>query len=186
MPRTPLAFEISLAHNSEREVRTRDQLLRILASYDVSKWVRTRKIRIEEGAIPFSHPVLRLNTEYGDSDHRLLSIFLHEQIHWILSVHWILSEKRGATKRAMKALKHRYPDVPVGYPEGARDRESSYLHLVVNYLELIALEEVIGEAQAREVFDFWLTHHYGAIYRIVLDDRAAISEIVDRCGLLAP
>lgn len=170
-------FVITLASGSEREECTAAQLRRVLDQYDVSRWVRTRKVRIEEGVISHSHPVLTLNTGHQDSDHQLLSTFLHEQIHWILR------KKLFAVWRAIHELKRRYPGVPVGHPEGARDRGSSYLHLVVNYLELIALEEVIGETQARGMFDFWLTHHYTGIYGIVLDDREEIGQILKREGL---
>jgi hypothetical protein len=175
---TPPALDITLARGTQREERTRDQLLRIIAKHDVSRWVRTTTLRIEEGAIPFSHPVLRLNTRHLSDDHALLSTFLHEQIHWLLT------ERRGACREALKDLRPRYLEIPVGHPEGARDRESSYLHLVVNYLELVALEEMIGAEAARTVFDFWLTDHYTGIYRIVLNDREAIAEIVERHRLL--
>ncbi|HEY8173071.1 MAG TPA: hypothetical protein VIH21_08275 [Dehalococcoidia bacterium] len=172
------SFDFELAHNNEREARTRDQLTRILQTHDVSRWVRTRRIRIEEQAIPHSHPVLTLNTRHRDDDGQLLSTFLHEQIHWIVS------ERHAETRQATGELRKAYPGVEAGFPEWAADRESSYLHLVVNYLELVAMEEVAGAAEAARVFDLWLTDHYTALYRIVLNDRVGISEIVARHGLM--
>lgn len=165
-------FRIRLATGSQRERLTADQLRRVLDAYDVTKWVRTREVLIEEGAIPFSHPVLRLNTRHVDSDDQLLSTFLHEQIHWILAA------QRKPVAAMMNELKRRYRSLPVGHPAGAHDRESSYLHLIVNYLELAALEETIGEARAGAVFESWLTDHYTELYGIVLNDRDTIAAMV--------
>jgi hypothetical protein len=175
---TSPAFNIRLAAGTEREQRMADQLRRILGTYDVSNWVRTHEILIEAGATPFSHPVLRLNTRHANNDDQLLSTFLHEQIHWILT------EKRGAVSAAMKELRGHYPTLPVGHPEGGSDLASSYLHVFVNYLELLALEATIGEARAQAVFALWLSDHYAELYRIVLRDRDLIGEIVSRHGLL--
>lgn len=171
-------FTIRLATGSARERRSEAQLRRVLAAYDVSKWVRTRRIIIEEGAIPFSHPTLRLNTRHLSSDDQLLSTFLHEQIHWVLADH-----PREVAK-AIAQLKVTYETLPVGHPAGAADLDSSYLHLIVNYLELIALEETIGGARARAVFEFWLSDHYTELYRMVLDDRDTIASIVSLHGVL--
>lgn len=56
------------------------------------------------------------------NDNRLLSSFVHEQLHWIL-----LARVRQALA-AMAELQAVFPEVPVGYPEGAVDRSSTYLH----------------------------------------------------------
>jgi hypothetical protein len=66
------AFTITLANDSACERQTAEQLRRILTTVDVSRWVRTHEIHIEEGAILFSHPVLRLNTRHLESDDALL------------------------------------------------------------------------------------------------------------------
>jgi hypothetical protein len=171
-------YEIRLAHDSDREARTRDQLVQILSTHDVSRWVRTHQIIIEQMAIPHSHPVLTLNTRHGSDDGQLLSTFLHEQIHWMMT------ERSDATRAALQDLRAIYPALPVGLPAGAPDLESSYLHLIVNYLELVAMEEAAGAAEAARVFVTWCNDHYTALYRIVLNDRARIAPIVERHGLL--
>src|SRR5918911_4326373 len=113
--------EISLKNNSESEAQTKERLQKLLQRYDLSKWMFTRKIMIEDKVIPHSHPVLTLSTrEDGDV---LLATFVHEQIHWFLDEH---SER---TEKAKKELRAIYPKVPVGPPDGARDEDSSYLHL---------------------------------------------------------
>lgn len=171
-------FDITLKNGTERERRTADQLRTILARCDVSRWTFTRAIIIEEMAIPHSHPVLTLNTRHADDDGQLLSTFLHEQAHWLLAT------RPQATRAAMNELQQRYESLPVGRPLGASDLEGSYLHLIVNYLELVAMEQTAGEAEAARVFDSWLIDHYNALYRIVLDDREHIASMVERHGLL--
>ena len=78
------AVSIELAHNSGNEQQVKDQLQRLLKEYDLSRWIFTRKIRIEQGTRPHSHPVLTLNTRYATNDRLMLAGFVHEQIHWFL------------------------------------------------------------------------------------------------------
>ncbi len=171
-------LDVRLAHERAREVATRDQLLRIVSSHDVSRWIFTRCVFIDQSAIPHSHPVLTLHTRHLSDDDLLLSTFLHEQIHWFV---WMQS---AAAASAMQEFRARYPALPHEPPDGAADHHSTYLHVAVNYLELVAMEDVAGDHRARAVFDFWVTDHYRAIYRLVLDERAAIAAIVERQRLL--
>ena len=76
-----------------------------------------------------------------------------------------------------------FPSAPTGGAEGARDAESTYLHLIVNYLEFQAMKELVGDRQAKEVFDFWTTDHYTWIYRMVLSHEEKLGEVVTRHGL---
>jgi hypothetical protein len=55
-------MEVTLAHGTEAEAQTRDQLQRLLKTYDLSTWTWTRKVLIDQDAIPHSHPVLTLHT----------------------------------------------------------------------------------------------------------------------------
>jgi hypothetical protein len=168
---------VTTEHDSEDENRTREQLTRLLRSYDLDKWLFTTSVAIDERAIPHSHPVLTLHTRHLDNDHQLLSTFVHEQIHWHLVA------KADPTRLAIGELMELYPSVPAGGREGARDAGSTYLHLIVNYLELQAMRELVGDQQANEVFEFWATDHYTWIYRTVLSDEHRIGEIVARHGL---
>jgi hypothetical protein len=52
-------------------------------------------------------------------------------------------------KKAIAEVKTIYPKVRVGFPDGARDEESSYLHLLVCYSEYQADKELFGELKAR-------------------------------------
>ena len=126
---------------------------------------------IEEGAIPHSHPVLILSARHVKDDELLLSTFVHEQAHWFLT------QNNKATEEAKKELRAMFPKAPVNFPEGASDEESTYLHLIVIYLEYRADRELLGELKARQVMDFWATDHYTWIYKTVLEHTREIGNL---------
>lgn len=167
-------LEITLKRGDQKEQQTKQQLQRLLSAYDVSKWLWTRKIEIDSdyNTIPHSHPVLTLSTRHLKDDELLLSTFVHEQLHWHLSAN------SRQTEEAYKELKTIFPQVPVGFPEGAKDEESSYKHLLVCYLEYQADKELLGELKARQVMEFWATDHYTWIYKTVLEQGRKIGAVV--------
>ena len=77
-------LEIRLASGTALEQRGREQLERLLATHDLSRWLFTRTVQIQSRVIPHSHPVLTLNMQYLDNDAAQLASFLHEQLHWFL------------------------------------------------------------------------------------------------------
>jgi len=171
-------IDISLKNGSAGEIQTRDQLQRLLKTYDLSKWIFTKSILIDEKAIPHSHPILTLHTRHLKDDDLLLSTFVHEQLHWFL----VQNDKE--TKEAMKDLRALFPKVPVGFPNGAEDEESTYLHLLVNCLEYRADRELLGELRAKQVMEFWASDHYTWVYRTVLDRIRDIGNIMFRYKLI--
>lgn len=174
---TPGNWNFILASDSQRERQTQAQLERVLARYDLSPWIRTRRVRIEEGAVPFSHPLLRINTRHLDNDDLLLATFIHEQIHWVVL------EDQGALRTALEAIERLIPSVPVGHPHGANDERSSYLHVLVNYLEWGALRSLLGDDRAEAVIAFWRTDHYTDIYALAQDHADAIGDALDAARL---
>lgn len=165
-------LEIALKQGTPDEARTRDQLRRLLATYDVSPWIYTNRIVIDERAVPFSHPVLTLHTRHAKDDELLLSTFVHEQFHWFLA------ERREATEQAIADLRKLFPTVPVGGTAGARDEYSTYLHLLVCYLEQQADLRVLGELRTKQVMDFWATDHYTWVYQTVISRSREIGQII--------
>jgi|SRR5262245_37609293 len=131
-------LNISLAHGSPAEQQTKDQLQRLLAAYDLSKWIFTRSIIIDEQAIPHSHPTLTLHTRHRKDDELLLSAFVHEQLHWFIV------QRDKDSEAAMKELRVVFPKIPVGFPEGSNDEAGNYEHLLVVYLEYQADRELLG------------------------------------------
>jgi hypothetical protein len=167
-------IEVSLAHGTTTETETRDQLQRLLKAYDLSNWVWTRKVLIEDGAIPHSHPILTLNTRHLKDDSLLLSTFVHEEYHWYETAH------PGETSAAIAELKTAYPHLPAGGPDGTADEESSYLHVIVCYVEWQKMKALVGIERANQIMEFWAGDHYRAIYRLVLDNEAAVGDVVNR------
>ena len=165
-------LDITLKHGTPDEAGTRDQLRRLLAAYDVSPWIYTTSIVVDERAIPFSHPVLTLHTRHTKDDDLLLSTFVHEQFHWFLA------ERREPTELAIADLRKLFPTVPSGGTAGARDEYSTYLHLLVCYLEQQADIRLLGELRTKHVMDFWATDHYTWVYQTVIGRSREIGQIV--------
>jgi hypothetical protein len=133
---------------------------------------------IEDGVIPHSHPVLTLSTRHIKDDELLLSTFVHEQAHWLLTQNY------KNTEDAKKELRALFPKVPNKGPEGASDEESTYAHLIVIYLEYRADRELLGELKARQVMEFWSNDHYTWIYKTVLERARDIGNIAFKYKLV--
>lgn len=173
------SIEISLKNNTRDEIQTKEQLQRLLKTYDLSKWIFTKAVLIDEKtAIPHSHPILTLNTRHIKDDELLLSTFVHEQIHW----HLVQKEKE--TEAAIKELRVMFPKVPAKGPEGARDENSTYLHLLVIYLEYRAVREAFGELKGKQIMEFWATDHYTWIYKTVLERPRDIGNLMFKYKLV--
>lgn len=174
----PLAIE--LKQGSPDEVQTRDQLLRLLQSHDLGRWIFTRKIVIDGSprVIPHSHPVLTLSTRHLKDDDLLLATFVHEQLHWYLT------ENHERAQPALAELRKLYPDAPSGHPLGGGDKESTWSHLIVCYWEIRAVKELLGELRGFQVAQFWTNDHYMWIYRKVLEEGYKIGPLIQKHGLI--
>lgn len=170
-------LEVTLEHGTVAEERTRDQLLRLVREHDVGPWLFTRTIRIDERQIPHSHPVLTLHTRHLDDDLALLATFIHEQFHWFVA------DRDAQTESAIAEFRARWPEVPVGEGQGARDTYSTYLHLIVCDLELQGMERLVGRERAAQVLGG--TTHYRWIYERVLTD-PFVRATTTRWGFIVP
>jgi hypothetical protein len=106
---------ITLKHGTPAEARTRDQLQRLLSTYDLSAWIYTKTVVVDEQPIPFSHPVLTLHARHAKDNELLVSTFVHEQLHWFLV------DRQEETDQAIADLRKLFPSVPVGGTAGARN-----------------------------------------------------------------
>jgi hypothetical protein len=167
-------LRIVLKHDSPLEQRTRDQLERIAAQYDLTKFTVTRDIAIEQGAVAHSKPVLTLNGRFLDSDDLALSQYVHEQGHWVLGRH------RDQMRELLRDLMTAFPGIPSEPPQGSGGTADSYYHLAVIMLEWQALDELIGTERARAAEVFKRTDHYMALYALVLDHRVHVESILNR------
>ncbi len=160
--------EAEITFMEEKKKKARQQLRRLLSEYDLDPWIITQDVQIKVGEDPHSHPILTLNTKYLNDDVKQLSIFLHEQAHWLPDA------KREA---AIPDLRSLYPEIP-GLPdtEGLSNEKrrkvedlasKTYNHLIVAWAELDAMTELVGEEQARRTFkekvDDLTTEPYSAL-----------------------
>lgn len=137
--------ETEIIFVQEKEDEARQQLRRILSSYDLDPWIFTQEVRIEVGAQPYSHPILTLNTDFLDSDEQQMSIFIHEQAHWFVSQSVpYRAPENGEEVEIIKELQQLYPNAPVS-------DYSAFLHLIVGWVELDAMVELVGEEKARKL-----------------------------------
>ncbi|HVT77781.1 MAG TPA: hypothetical protein VHD87_12180 [Acidimicrobiales bacterium] len=133
-----VGIEITTAHDSADEIRTADSLRQLLDRFDASRWGITHRVVIDENAIPHSHPVLTLSTRVrGRSLTGLLATYLHEQLHWYFD-----EDTDENAVAAIDACRRLYPSVPDEAGGGARDEWSTYLHLIVCWLEIASLRLV--------------------------------------------
>ena len=167
MPRpTSDGFRIylDLDHARREAERVRDMLRALRRRHDLSRFEYTRIVRIVPGGDTFSHPMLTLGNRFAEHEDLLLSTYLHEQMHWYL---WYLdTPERDPVAPFFDELVRRYPEAPTELPDGARSYESTYLHLVINWLEVAATSEFIGRVRACAVagpteHDAVGAHHHG-------------------------
>ena len=164
----------STKNDTDREKAVIPRVQKLLDSYDLSRWIFTDKVIIEAFAIPHSHPILTLNTK-PNTDDELLSTFLHEQIHWYGD------NNEDQVNEAIEEFKTIYKDVPVGRPDGAKNEYSTYLHLIVCYLEYESMIELVGLDRAKKVM--LDSNHYKWIYDKVVNENEAIAKVVKKHGL---
>ena len=181
MTRTRPAF--TLAKGTEKERLLRERLLDLFDRYALNRWLYTETVQLAEGVIPHSHPVLTLSpqtraTDYLTDPERLLSTYLHEQLHWFL----LLENTFEAHRNASAELRILYPDLPTERPEGCGSDRSNYLHIQVNYLECCALRELLGKAGAVTVIR--RVPYYTEVYALVLRDYKQIGRLMTRYGLI--
>lgn len=176
---TDLDITLDFASVQRAAEHVRDMLVDLRTRHDLARFEYARQVRIAPTEIPHSHPVLTLNTWIRD-DLTLLSTYLHEQMHWYVT--WYSHARAPQWQQLFRLLRERYPTVPVGGADGAPDEFSTYLHLIVNWLEI----EAVSQFVEREA----IVAHAGALpfyrwpYQTVIDDWAALRALYTKQGLI--
>ncbi len=161
---------ISLKNDSERERITKKSLENILSKYSLDKWILCHNITIEQDARGKAFPFITLSA-WRDAEEGLMAQFLHEQIHWIED------GKEGQMNQAIEELKTVFPNAPVGRPEGADNKKSTYRHLIICRLEFLALSELIGEKAKKILLN---NKTYTWIRRTVVEKGLDIDPIINK------
>jgi hypothetical protein len=172
--------DVDIEHARREGERVHALLMALRRRHDLARFEYTRVVRIVPGGDTFAHPILTLGNRFAGNEDLLLSTYLHEQMHWYL---WHLgTPEQDPVAPFFDELVRRYPEAPTTLPDGARNYESTYLHLVVNWLEVAATSELIGRPRACAVAD--QSHTYRWIYRTVLQDWDMLGELYERHGLV--
>lgn len=168
--------DIRTAHGSELERQGAEALCSALAGRDLRRYLMTDVVTVnEEIRGGFSHPLtLSPRTLLRLDPHGVLSVFLHEQMHWIHGP----GLDAATTEAAM-----RWPDPPPP-PSGSYDAQSSWLHISVCSLEYVSLAEVIGEADAAAALR--RQQYYSWMFEQILADAAWARNLLSRHGLSVP
>lgn len=175
-----LRILIDLEHAEREAQRVAELLAALRKRHDLSRFEYTRLVRIQPAGATHSHPILTLGTRFTQDEDLLLSTYLHEQMHWYL---WRLGgPDHDPVAPFFDELVRRYPMAPTRLPEGGRNYEQTYLHLVVCRLELAATAELIGRERASAIADaVW---GYRWIYRTVLEDWDTLGTLLEANDIL--
>jgi hypothetical protein len=166
---TDLRIGIDLSHAERNAIAVRDRLIALRTKYALGAYEYCKEVRIAPGALPYSHPVIRLNTALF-TETALLANYLHEQMHWYVT--WYSHKHTDQWRGVWAALEGRYPDPPIGRGEGADTLAATHLHLIVNWLEIESLSSLIGAEAARaHVVNL---RYYRWIYASVIRDWQAL------------
>lgn len=175
----PLGLEIVEITPNKWTAITKQNMLHLAQVYDLRPFLFTKKIHLQSQVIPHSHPVLTINTRNAENPKKLLSVWLHEELHW-----WAVQNAKNVNL-AIRELKKIYPNAPVTKSSGAN---STFLHLIVCHLELKALGFYVGDKESREIITDVMKKDkiYPWIYYQILYKDHAIKRIVRKYKLIPP
>ena len=175
-----LRIGIDLSHAERNAIALRERLIALRTKYALGPYEYCKEVSIAPGVLPYSHPVIRLNTALI-TETALLACYIHEQMHWYVT--WYSHKHTDQWRAVWAALEQRYPDPPIGRGEGADTLASTHLHLIVNWLEIEALSRLIGAEAARA--HVVQLHYYRWIYASVIRDWEALRGLY-ACHQLVP
>jgi hypothetical protein len=180
MPRgDDFRIDIELDHAEREALRIRELLSALRVRHDLARYEFTHHVRIVPAGPTHSHPILTLGTRFAETEDLLLSTYLHEQMHWYL---WRLGgADYDPVAPFFDELVRRYPKAPTKLPEGARNYEQTYVHLVVCWLEVAAMTELIGRERAIAVADTQWGYRW--IYRTVITDTEPLGKLFEAHGI---
>jgi hypothetical protein len=176
-------IHVDLDHARREAERMRDLLSALRRRHDLARYEYTKIVCIVPGGETFARPVLTLGNRFASSEDLLLSTYLHEQMHWYL---WYLgTPERDMVAPFMDELVRRYPHAPIDVPNGgARSYDSTYEHLVVNWLELAATSEFIGRERTMALARAQRLRSYGWLYDVVVRDWDDLGKLYERHGIV--
>jgi hypothetical protein len=172
-------IDTDLEHAAREAQRVRSWLGALRQRHNLVPFEYTRHIQVVPGSATYSHPILTLGTRFTETEDHLLATYLHEQMHWYLSR--LGGYDHDPIAPFFNELVRRYPRAPTRLPEGARNYEQTYAHIVVNWLEIEVTSQFIGWERARELANTQFGYRW--IYRTVINDREPLRELLTSHGI---
>ncbi len=175
-PGLPAAgVDIRLAHGTESELAGAAALRGVLAEHDLRRWMFTDLVTVDTDTRGgYSHPLTINPSLLVRSPARALSVFLHEQLHWI---------EGPPVDNAIAEVRRRWPEPPPP-PAGGHDAESSWIHLIVCALEYQSLSELLGPSAAAVALAQFT--YYAWVYDQVLGDPGWFFDLLREHGVRLP
>lgn len=175
LPAPATGVDVRTAHGTAAELAGRAALHDVLTRHDLRRWMFTDLVVIDDASRGgISHPLTLSPASLMSGPGRALSMFLHEQLHWM---------EGPGTEAAAVEFSSRWPDPPPA-PAGAADARSTWIHLSVCALEYFSLAEILGPAAAAAELRQYTG--YSWIYDQILASPDWFSGILRRHGLHVP
>ena len=175
LPAPASGVDLRTVHGTPAEHDGRAALELVLARHDLRRWMFTDLVLIDEtmrGGV--SHPLTLGPAALVRSPARALSMFVHEQLHWM---------EGPGTEAAAAEFSRRWPDPPPP-PAGAADPRSTWIHLSICALEYFSLAGLLSPAAAAAELSSYQSYTW--IYGQVLASPAWFAGTLHRHGLQVP
>ncbi len=163
-------IEITEINPNRLTALTKQNLFHLAKVYELKPFLYTKQIHVQSYVVPHSHPILTINTRHAERPHHLLATWLHEEFHW-----WV-GQNPAHNDRAIAQLKKIFPDIPGGNVSP----RSTYLHLIICYLEYRALVHFLGEKESRSIVRELIEKDklYPWVYTQILEKSAVIGKVI--------
>jgi hypothetical protein len=178
-PSDGFRIDTDLDHAAREAARVGAWLMALRQRHDLSAYEYTRHVQIVPAGTTHSHPILTLGTRFMETEDHVLATYLHEQMHWYLSR--LGGFDHDPIAPFFDELVRRYPKAPTRLPEGARNYEQTYAHIVINWLELEVTSQYIGWDRAAALANTQFGYRW--IYRTVIADREPLRALFTGHGI---
>lgn len=169
---------IQVSEISAQTMRARNALDQLCRRFDLGPYIVVSRIRIASGGARAGGTLLTLDAASAADPDLLLAEFLHRQMLFRLG------ESPAAAEQAVGDLAAAFPELAESVAGTIPDAPQAYRILAAAALELAALTRLVGAEEAAE-----LVRSHAALrplYRLLLRNAAAISEILTKRGLAVP
>jgi hypothetical protein len=168
------SLEISENNPDGTTALAHETLKKLVFKYDLHSFFYTKKLILDSKEESIDHPVLTLNTKYAAYAPIFLSNLLHEELHWWMD----LNNDKVAV--AIPDLKRAFRNPP-GI-KGAADPLATYRHLLICWMEYMAVTKYMGEDVAKTNLKHFIDvdKKFPWIYTQVLNHSQKIWDIVGK------